>query len=52
MYWGEKISLEKKALLLAMLCLFFIAISGVSASDVLDMPNGPDNNNLVSDSIG
>ena len=35
-----------------MLCLFFIAISGVSASDVLDMSNGPDNNNLVSDSIG
>ena len=52
MYWGEKISLEKKALLLTILCLFFIAIGGVSASDVLDMSNDPDNSNLISDSVG
>ena len=35
-----------------MLCLFFIAIGGVSASDVLDMSNDPDNSNLISDSVG
>ena len=34
-----------------MLCLFFIAIGGVSASDVLDMSNDPDNSNLISDSV-
>ena len=51
MYWGEKISLEKRALLLAIFCLLFIVIGGVSASDVTDMSINPDNNNLVSDSI-
>ena len=50
MYWGEKISLEKTTLLLAIFCLFFVVIGGVSASDVVDMSNNPDNNNLVSDS--
>lgn len=35
-----------------MLCLFFILIGGVSASDVLDMSNDPDSSNLISDSIG
>ncbi|MBQ6138945.1 MAG: transglutaminase domain-containing protein [Methanobrevibacter sp.] len=35
---------------MTMLCLFFIAIGGVSASDVLDMSNNPDNSNLISDS--
>ena len=33
-----------------LLILFFV-ISGVSASDVVDMSNNPDNNNLLSDSI-
>ena len=33
-----------------MFCLLFIAIGGASASDVLDMSNNPDNNNLVIDS--
>ena len=51
MYWGEKISLEKKALLLTLFCLFFIVIGGVSASDVLDMSNNPDSSNLISASI-
>ena len=35
-----------------MLCLFFVVIGGVSASDVLDMSNNPDSSNLLSDSIG
>ena len=34
-----------------MLCLFFIVIGGVSASDVLDMSDNPDNNDPVSESI-
>ena len=38
-------------MLLAIFCLFFIAISGVSASDALDMSNNPDNSNILSDSI-
>ena len=50
MYRGEKISLENRALLLAIFCLLFFVISGVSASDVVDMSNNPDNNNIVSDS--
>ena len=37
-------------MLLAIFCLLFIVIGGVSASDVVDMSNNPDNNNLVSDS--
>lgn len=52
MYRGETISLERKTLLLAIFCLLFIAIGGVAASDVADMTNNPDNNNLVSDSDG
>ena len=36
---------------MAIFCLFFIAISGVSASDALDMSNNPDNSNILSDSI-
>ena len=36
---------------MAIFCLFFIAIGGVSASDAVDMSNNPDNNNLLSDSI-
>lgn len=47
----KKISLEKRTLLLPIFCLFFIAISGVSASDVLDMSNDSGNNDLVSGSI-
>ena len=38
-------------MLLAIFCLLFLIIGGVSASDVVDMSNNPDNNNLVSDSI-
>lgn len=37
-------------MLLAIFCLLFLVIGGVSASDVTDMSNNPDNNNLVSDS--
>ena len=51
MYRGEKISLENRALLLAIFCLLFFVIGGVSASDVVDMSNNPDNNNIVSDSL-
>lgn len=36
---------------MAIFCLFFIAIGGVSASDALDMSNNPDNSNILSDSI-
>lgn len=36
---------------MAIFCLLFIVIGGVSASDVTDMSINPDNNNLVSDSI-
>ena len=50
MYRGETISLEKKTLLLAILCLLFVLIGAVSASNVGDMLNNPDNNGLVSDS--
>lgn len=38
-------------MLLAIFCLLFILIGGVSASDVVDMSNNPENNNLVSDSV-
>ena len=37
-------------MLLAIFCLLFVVIGGVSASDVLDMSNNPDNNKLVIDS--
>ncbi|SFL65142.1 Pseudomurein-binding repeat-containing protein [Methanobrevibacter olleyae] len=36
---------------MAIFCLLFIVIGGVSASDVADMSNNPDKNNLVSASI-
>ena len=35
-----------------MLCLLFVVIGGVSASDVLDMSDNPDSSNHISDSIG